>query len=293
MSLRRIVWAFVVVLCLLAPAAVRAQGDYLDILIVKVKPEKVPDFQAETKKWADANRRFNGDHWVAFATVYGEGNVYQFTSTRKDYAEIDKDNEAEMLAANEAFGEKGAEKAQQDFTNTLASYRAEFRHRRWDLSRKAPVDAAAYAKLIGESRYLRTTAVHVRPGHIVEFEGLLKDIKEAAEKNPQSQPVFVSQVVEGGKGTVFYLSSLRSSLAGFDHNPTIVELLGEDGYKKYLQAGADTVEITDSALYRIVPELSNPPEQVAKVAPDFWHPKAMMAPMVKPKASAKEAAKKP
>jgi len=281
------------VLCLVAPAAVRAQGEYLDILIVKVKPEKLPDFQAELKKWVDANRRFNGDHWITFETVYGEGNVYQFTSTRKDYAEIDKANEAEMLAANKAFGEKGAEKAGQDFMNCLVSYRSELRRRRWDLSRKPPADAEAYAKLIGESRFLRTTAVHVRPGHIVEFEGLLKDIKEAAEKNPQTQPVFDSQVMEGGKGTIFYVTTLRSSLAGFDHNPSMLEILGEEGYKKYLQAGADTVEITDSTLYRINPELSNPPEQVANVAPDFWHPKAVMAPMAKPKAPAKEPAKKP
>lgn len=293
MSLRRIVWALAVVLCLVAPAAVQAQGEYLDILIVKVKPEKLPDFQAELKKWVDANRRFNGDHWLTFETVYGEGNVYQFTSTRKDYAEIDKANEAEMLAANKAFGEKGAEKAGQDFMNCLGSYRSELRRRRWDLSRKPPADAEAYAKLIGESRFLRTTAVHVRPGHIVEFEGLLKDIKEAAEKNPQTQPVFVSQVMEGGKGTIFYVTTLRSSLAGFDHNPSMLEILGEEGYKKYLQAGADTVEITDSTLYRINPELSNPPEQVANVAPDFWHPKAVMAPMAKPKAPAKEPAKKP
>ena len=293
MSLRKALWALAVVLCLAAPAAVQAQGDYLDILMVKVKPEKLPDFQAETKKWAEANRRFNGDRWITFETVYGEGNVYQFTSTRKDYAEIDKASEAEMVAANKALGEKGAEKAQQDFMNCLVSYRSEFRHRRWDLSRKPPVDAEAYAKLVGEARFLRTTAVHVRPGHNVEFEGLLKDIKEAAEKNPQTQPVFVSQVVEGGKGTVYYLSTLRASLAGFDHNPTIVELLGEDGYKKYLQAGADTVEGTESTLYRIDPELSNPPDEVAKVAPDFWHPKAMMAAPAKPKAAAKEPVKKP
>jgi len=293
MSLRRIVWALAVVLCLMAPAAIRAQGEYLDIFVVKVKAEKLPDFQAETKKWADANRRFNGDHWITFETVYGEGNVYQFTSTRKDYAEIDKAGEAEMLAANQALGEKGAEKAGQDFVSYLAWSRTEFRRRRWDLSHKPPADAEAYAKLIGESRYLRTTAVYVRPGRIVELEALLKDAKAAAESNPLTQPVFVSQVVEGGKGTIFYVSTLRSSLAGFDHNPSMLEILGEDGYKKYLQVAADTVETTESTLYRINPELSNPPDDVVKVAPDFWHPKEVMAPMAKPKAPAKAPAKKP
>jgi hypothetical protein len=64
--------------------------------------------------------------------------------------------------------------------------RAEFRRRRWDLSRKAPADAEAYAKFIGESRLLRTTAVHIRPGRTTEFEALLKEVKEAGEKNPDT-----------------------------------------------------------------------------------------------------------
>src|SRR5438132_5587344 len=113
--LRRAVWALVVVVCLAAPVAVHAQGDYLDVYIVKVKPEKLADFQALTKKWVDANRRFNGDHWLTTETLYGEGDVYAFVSPRQDYAEIDKVNNAVMQAANKAFGKEAAEKMMRDF----------------------------------------------------------------------------------------------------------------------------------------------------------------------------------
>jgi len=303
MSFRRTLLGLGVALCLAAPAAVRAQGDYLDVFIVKVKPEKVADFQALTKKWADANRRFHGDHWLAAETVYGEGNVYQFTSVRKDYAEIDTLNEASMAAAEKAFGKEAAKKMEQDFDNCLVWSRSELRRRRWDLSRKAPTDPESYAKLIGDSRVLRTVAVHVKSGHIMEFEALLKDTKEAGEKNPNTQPSFVSQVVEGSKGTTFYVTSLRSSLGGFDHNPSIHDILGDEGYKKFQQVNADAVESADATLFRFSPEISNPPDEVAKVAADFWHPKAMMAATAKPKAASaalepasqkeKEAAKKP
>src|SRR6266446_5145064 len=299
MSFRRALWALVVVVCLAAPVAVRAQGDYLDVFIVKVKPEKVADFQAINKKWADANRRFNGDRWLALEAVYGEGNIYQFTSTRKNYAEIDKIHEAEMLAAQKAFGKEAAQKLGQDFNNCLVWSRSELRHRRWDLSRKAPQDADAYAKLIGESRLLRTIAVHIRPGHVPEFEALLKDVMEAAQKNPDTQPLFISQVIEGGKGATFYVSSLRSSMAGFDHNPTLRDILGDEGLKKFQHINADAVESTESTLYRFNPDLSNPSDEIAKVAADFWHPKAMMASTAKPKAatmepaSTKEPVKKP
>ena len=298
MSFRRALWAFAVAVCLAAPAAVRAQGDYLDVFIVKVKPDKTADFQALTKKWADANRRFNGDRWLALESVYGEGNLYQFTSTRKDYADVDKANEASMLAVSKAFGKDAAQKVGQDWTNCLVWSRAELRRRRWDLSRKAPADAEAYAKLIGESRFLRTTAVHIRPGHVPEFEALMKEVKEAGEKNPNTQPVFVSQVIEGSKGATFYVSTLRSSMAGFDNNPTTKEILGEEGFKKFQQISADAVEVADSTLYRLNPSLSNPPEEVAKVAMDFWRPKPVVSAMAKPRTAmepdaAKDATKKP
>lgn len=275
--LKKVIWALLAAVCLAAPVAVHAQGDYLDVYIVKVKPEKLADFQALTKKWIDANNRFNGDRWIAMETVYGDGNVYQFTSTRQDYAEIDKINEAAMAAANKAFGKEVAEKLERDFQNCLMWSRSELRRRRWDLSRKAPADAAAYAKMIGESRVLRTTAVHVRPGRIADFEAYLKEAKEAGEKAANAPPVFVSQVIEGSKGTTFYVTSLRSSLGGFDKNPTMREILGEGGYKDFLRVSAEAVEETQSTLFRFSPELSNPPEEVVKVAADFWHPKPMMA----------------
>jgi hypothetical protein len=298
MSFRRALWALAVAVCLAAPVAVQAQGDYLDVFIVKVKPEKRADFLALARKYADANRRFNGDRWIASQALYGEGGVYQFTSIRKDYADTDKAAEAFMLAANKAFGKEAAQKMNQDFDSCLVWSRSELRHRRWDLSRKAPQDAEAYAKLIGESRFLRTTAVHIRPGHVPDFEALMKDVMEAAQKNPDTQTVFVSQVVEGSKGATFYVSTLRSSMAGFDHNPTLREILGDEGLKKYQQISADAVEIADSTLYRITPDLSNPPDEVAQVAMDFWHPKPVIVAAAKPRTAmqpdaAKEPTKKP
>jgi hypothetical protein len=298
MSFRKALWALIVIVCFAAPAAVRAQGDYLEVFIAKVKPEKVADFHTIAKKWADANRRFNGDRWLASEAVYGEGNVYQFTSTRKDYADVDKINEAGMLAANKAFGKDAAQKLDQDWTNCFAWSRTELRRRRWDLSRKAPKDAEAYAKFIGESRLLRSTAVHIRPGRVADFEALMKDVKEAGEKNSDTAPVFVSQVIEGGKGATFYLSTLRSSMGGFDHNPTAKEILGDEGFKKLQQIVAETYETTESTLYRFVPELSNPPDDVAKVASDFWRPKTTIVAAAKPRTAmepdaTKDAPKKP
>ncbi len=292
---KRAIWALAAAVCLVAPVAVHAQGNYLDVYTVKVKPEKLADFQALSKKWVDANRRFNGDHWLAMETMFGEGGVYLFVSPRQDYAEIDKANELSMQAVSKAFGKEATEKILRDWESCLVWSRSELRRRRIDLSRKPPTDMDTYAQLIGESRVLRTTAVHVRPGHVAEFEALLKEAKAASEQMANTQPLLISQSVEGTKGTIFYITALRSSLGGFDKNPTMREMLGEEGYKKYSQVNAEAVEGTESALYRFSPALSSPTEEIAKVAGDFWRPKAVMAATAsKPKAaSAKTAEVKP
>ncbi|MBV9482960.1 MAG: hypothetical protein JO249_19790 [Acidobacteria bacterium] len=268
----------------------QAQGDYLDVFIAQVKPEKVTDFTSISKKVADANRRNSGDHWIAQQVIYGEGEVYAFVSFRQDYAEIDKGSDAFMNAMSKAYGKDAASKMLHDFEGCLMSSRSELRKRRPDLSRKMPSDMAAYAKLVGGSRVLRTTAVHVRPGHVADFEAILKDVKSAGEQVESTQPLFISQGVEGTKGTTFYVSALRSGLDGFDKNPTMHEILGEEGYKKFLQGSADAIESTESTLLRFSPELSNPPEEIMAAAPDFWQPKSVLAAgNRKPKSSATKA----
>jgi len=281
---RKTVWALAVLACLVIPVAVQAQGDYLDIYVAKVKPEKVSQFEALAKKMADANRA-SGDRWLTMVNLYGEGNKYVFVSPRHDYADVEKAEDVFYGALVKAFGKEGAEKMENEWNNCVASVHTELRKRRWDLSRKAPT-GDDYAKYVGGSRFLRTTMVRVRPGRVADFEALLKDLKAAGEQNAETQPVFVSQVMEGGHGTVFYLSALRSSLGGFDKNPTTREILGEDGYKKFLQMSADTIDEAGSEVYRYSAEMSSPPPAVAAAAPDFWQPKAAATPA---KAKAKPA----
>jgi len=222
--------------------------------------------------------------------MYGEADTYMFTSGRKDYADVDKANDTFMAAIHKAFGNEGAPKILNEWESCLASSRTELRKRRWDLSRKAPTDPEGYAKLISESRVLRTIAVHVRPGHVPEFEDLLKQIKAASEQNPNTGPVLVSEVIEGGKGNMFYVSYLRNSLGAFDSTPSMHEVLGDEGYKKYVQISADAIEGTESRILRFDPELSNPPQEIVAMAPDFWQPKPMVAEHAKAKTKAVEPA---
>jgi hypothetical protein len=270
-------WIAVAVVSLAALAAGQVQDQYLDVYTVQVKPEKRTDFDSLAKKFAAANHQNKGDLWVGMETAYGPGNRVTFVSTRQSYGDAEKGEDAFFQALMKAYGKAGVDKLFQDYNQCILSYRTEIRRRRWDLSSNAPADAAAMAKLVGNARYLRTTVVHVRPGQVATFESLLKDLKTAREKATPPQTVLVSQAVVGQEGTVFYVTSLQNSMAAFDSIPNVQQLLGEEGYAKFLKTSADVVSNTETVINRFLPELSNAPEEVAAVAPAFWTPKPMVA----------------
>jgi len=275
--------------------AAQGQEDYLDVFSCRVKPEKRSDFDALARKISDANRANDGDRWIAMEATYGEGNLVNFVSTRRSYGELDQANEAFMKAMATAMGgQANVQKAFADFNATLNSSRSEFRRRRWDLSSNAPSDPAARAKLVGAAKWIRTTMVRVRLGHGPDFEAMLKELKAAREKTTPQEITLVSQAVAGQTGTVFYISTLKSSMAGFDGGTPMPQLLGQEGYQRFLKVSADAVLNTESAIYRLLPDLSNPPPEVASVAPEFWTPKPAVttaAATATPKMAAKPRAK--
>jgi hypothetical protein len=267
-------------------AAAQMPEGYLDVTIARVKPDKRTEFDSINKKVAEANRKNHGDTWIAMGTTYGENNVVTFVSTRSSYAEVEKGLSAFTGAINKAYGPGAADKWFQDFNNTVVSYRSEFRHRRWDLSANAPADPAAYFKLVGEARWLRTARVRVKPGRTLDYEAQLLAIKAAAERASEKPVLLVSQAVAGQEGAVYYISWLKTSLGGFDGGPQLRQMLGEDAFQSYLKAVADSVQGSETTISRFLPELSNPPAEVAAASPDFWTPKPKAAPKPKPKAEA-------
>ncbi len=268
---------FVVVLGVLAAQAQQAVGDYLDVYIAQVKPEKRAEFDAINTKMVAANRQNHGDIWLAMETMYGPGNRVTFVSSRNSYADAETGSAMFDQAMSKAFGKAAADKMAQDMNQCLVSWRTEIRRRRWDLSSNAPTDPAAYARLIASSRYLRTAAIHVKPGQALAFEALEKELKVAREKANPPQTVFVSQAVAGQDGTVYYVTTLANSLAAFDTLPSTQQLLGDEGYARLLKTSAETTSEMEVVINHFLPELSNPPEQIVSLAPDFWKPKTAVA----------------
>jgi hypothetical protein len=286
----RVMWTAIAVILLAAFAVAQAPDQYLDVYTVQVKPEKRAEFDAIAKKMAAANRQNKGDEWLAMETIYGPMNRITLVSMRQSYGDAEKGSDAFDAAMLKSLGKPGVEKTFQEFNSCLVSARSELRKRRWDLSSNAPADGAALAKMLGESRWLRTTVVHVKPGRGPEVEALLKDVKAAREKSSPDVITLVSQSLAGQEGTIYYVTTFEKSMAGFDSIAPLQKVLGEEGYAHYLKAASEVVENTETVINHFLPEISNPAADVVAAAPDYWNPKPVVAKAATPKKSVVNAA---
>ena len=287
---QRAMWTAIAVILLAAFAVAQAPDQYLDVYMVQVKPEKRADFDAISKKMVAANRQNKGDEWLAMETVYGPMNRVTLVSMRQSYGDTEKGSDAFDAAMQKSLGKAATEKLFQDFNQCLVSSRSELRKRRWDLGSNPPADGAAMAKMLGESRWLRTTIIHVKPGQGPAFEALLKDVKAAREKNSPDVTTLVSQTVAGAEGTIYYVTTFAKSMATFDSIAPLQKVLGEEGYAHYLKTGSEIVENTETVINHFLPELSNPPADVVAAGPEYWNPKPVVAKAATPKKSVVNAA---
>ena len=275
---------------LVAPfASAQMNAGYLDIFIVQVKPDRRADFDSVSKKIAEANRKAKGDTFIAYEQMYGEDNTIMFISRRQNYADIEKASAAFGTAITEFYGPGGVKKMMADFDSTVVSARAELRRRDLNISVNGPKDEAAYAQMVGNARYLMLTTMRLKPGHEDQFHEIATQAKAAFEKGAPQFTIFISRAEAGQPRNVWYRSILLHSLADLDSAPDMPKLMGEEQFAAWLKLNGEAFEPEQTAIFRVLPELSNPPKDVADVAPEFWRPKAVA--MAKPKPKPADATK--
>jgi hypothetical protein len=263
------------------PLAAQMPDGFLDVYVAKVKLGKRAEFDAINKREVEINRKNKGDTWLAYSILYGEQNNIYFVSTRTNWSAAEEGLKAFEGSLTKGLGAAGAHKLSDAFDATVDSERSEFRRRRLDLSASVPADSAAYFKLIGEARYIRTVVVHVRSGRMLDYEAQLKLNKEAQERANPGIPTLISQGVAGQAVGVYYISTLVKNLADFDRIKTLQEVLGSS-YSRYQKALAEMVSSTEIMIGRFLPEISNPPEEIVAVDSKFWRPTPLSAAVAKP-----------
>lgn len=282
MPKRDVLFVFALALCANAVLG-QPQGELIDIYTAKVKPEKRSAFEAAMKKMVAANRRHDGDHWVAFYPMYGAAHgAFHFASVRPNLAASETGMEAFVGALTKDVGAANLGRFFDEYTATLESESADIRMRRPDLSVNMPETPEGRLKLIGASRYLRTTIIRLHPGRLPDFTDMWKQIRTAMESGGVKFPFSVSMGTTGPVG-VIYLTTYGKSMGDLEsQNFSLQQAIGDSAYRAMQDRITQMTAEGRTEIYRISPELSHPPEEVVAAAPEFWRPKPRTTP-AKPK----------
>jgi hypothetical protein len=152
-------------------------------------------------------------------------------------------------------------------------------------SLRGPVD-------IAHMRYFEIYLYRVRPGHGQEWDELVKLVKSAYEKIPDSHWAMYHAAYgqEGSTYVIFVpLKSAAEIDKGFEQDKQFAEALGADGLKKLTELESSAVEFSQRNLFQFSPSMSYPRDEWVKADPEFWKPKAAAKPAAK--AEEKPAAK--
>jgi hypothetical protein len=135
-------------------------------------------------------------------------------------------------------------------------------------------------------RYMEFSVYHVRPGHDREWSEVVKMAKAADEKAvPNSHWAMFEQVFGGDGGTYVVLTSHKTLAevdSGFQDDKLFEAAIGEDGMKKLNELFGQAVDSTQQQLFSFDPHMSYVADEWTKADPDFWKPKTVTAPAVKP-----------
>ncbi len=109
-------------------------------------------------------------------------------------------------------------------------------------------------------QFVQLLTIHTKPEGALDYEGLVKKVGAAAEKIGQNQRVLVYQVAVGGAGYTYMVLTYFdkwSETDGILSTPEILmKALGDVEGPKAVRALRTTIESTETAVYRLLPELS-------------------------------------
>jgi hypothetical protein len=204
------------------------------------------------------------DYYYALSSLSGRPRVL-FLSAYPSFADIEAERKkvnsnaalsAELDRANEADGD------------LLAETNSSMWLRRDDLSLNQGYRVG--------SRYATLSQFIVRPGHMSEWEELVKLVIDAYKKGVPDAHWGTYQMLYGGESAFLVITTLKSGEqidSDFAKEPKFIAALGPEGLKKLETLEASCVESRTTNLFRMAPKMSYPPPAFVEAEPEFWAPK--------------------
>ena len=144
---------------------------------------------------------------------------------------------------------------------------------------------------IAHMRYFEISLYRVRPGHRAQWIELVKLVKAAYEKVPDTHWAMY-EAMFGQEDVTYVVFIPRKSATEIDQSmmneKQFVEAMGEDGMKKLADLESAAVEFTQTNLFQFSPAMSYPRDEWVTADPEFWK---IHAPKPAAKAEEKPAAK--
>jgi len=140
--------------------------------------------------------------------------------------------------------------------------------------------------LMGD-RYMQISQYRVKPGHVAEWEKLVKMVKEGYAKGAPEAAWDMFEERYGANGNAYIVVTPLKALGEVDgmlgSGKAFADAMGQEGMKKMGELEAECVASWQMNLFSFNPRMSNPPESWVKAEPDFWKAKEAPAKKVEAK----------
>jgi hypothetical protein len=114
------------------------------------------------------------------------------------------------------------------------------------------------------SEFIQVITVSVKPGAVADYENFIKKVVAGANKIGAAQRWMVSQVTLGGPGRTYSTVLPFSKWSEVDAWPQVRQILvkayGEAEATRITRAGGEAIERSETAVYRLLPDLSTRPK---------------------------------
>lgn len=212
-------------------------------------------------------------HYFAATSITGKNRALFFIPY-ESFEAWEKDNQAQQKNAALAAALDRASMADGDLLTEMDTSLLRYNE---EQSLRVPVD-------IAHMRYFEISVYRVRPGHRNEWNDLVKLVKDAYEKVPDTHWAMYEAYYGQEDSTYIVFMPMKSASEidqASDRSKQFREALGEDGMKKLTELESAAVEFTQSNLFQFAPAMSYPPDAWVKADPEFWKAKPMTAPAKK------------
>jgi len=221
-----------------------APQQWSSIAIVHVRPDMVTEYEDFVKKEAIPAQKKAGVKWRnTWQTAnFGEGFEYVIATPIEDFAQYDGQS-----AVAKALGPEG-----------MRAYTAKQRKYITSVHTYAVVDRPdlSYQGQMGEPKLGVVTITHVVPGHIQEFENIVKNDVVPAMKKAGVPGFFVSQTIFGGNANEYVSVTLYNSCGDIGKGSPMIRSMGQEWVNKLLQKGAGIIAQQERVVARYNADLS-------------------------------------